>query len=162
MIALRYDLEENLMKIQKLNKNTQPPMDLLLSADPSATLVKEYLEKGDCYVAEIKEEIIGVYILLPIKSQIVELINIAIREDYQNQGIGQELIQDAIGRAKDAGYKIIEIGTGNSSIYQLAFYQKCGFELDRIDKNFFIRNYEQPIYENGIQCKDMIRLKKEL
>lgn len=65
---------------------------------------------------------------------------------------------DAIEQAKREGYQKIEIGTGNSSIHQLALYQKCGFRITGIDQDFFIRNYEEEIYENGIQCRDMIRL----
>lgn len=56
------------------------------------------------------------------------------------------------------GFETVEIGTGNSSIDQLAFYQKCGFRIAAIDPDFFIRHYPEPIFENGIQCRDMIRL----
>ena len=78
------------------------------------------------------------------------------------RGIGKFLVKDAIKRAKGKGYKTIEIGTGNSSIGQLALYQKCGFRITGIDKDFFIRNYGEEIFENGIQCQDMLRLAQEL
>ncbi|MED2175925.1 GNAT family acetyltransferase, partial [Bacillus thuringiensis] len=31
-----------------------------------------------------------------------------------------------------------------------------------VDKDFFLRNYNEEIYENGIQCMDMIRLTQNL
>lgn len=34
-----------------LNNNENPPMDLLLLADPSVDNVEEYLKRGECYVA---------------------------------------------------------------------------------------------------------------
>jgi len=40
----------------------------------------------------------------------------------------------------------------------LAFYQRFGFRVDSILKDYFIINYDEPIFENGIQLKDMLRL----
>ncbi|MEX6343726.1 GNAT family N-acetyltransferase [Staphylococcus ureilyticus] len=64
--------------------------------------------------------------------------------------------------AKKNGYKNIEVGTGNSSIGQIIFYQKMGFRMRNIDVGFYDRNYNEKIYENGILCRDMIRFIKEL
>jgi hypothetical protein len=44
----------------------------------------------------------------------------------------------------------------------LALYQKCGFRIVGVDLDFFIRHYPEKIYENGIQCRDMIRLSLDL
>lgn len=150
------------MEIRKLFKNEKVPMELLLLADPSEEMVQRYLKKGVCFVAEVENKIVGVYVLLPIKNESIEIINVAVNEKYQGQGIGKQLVLDAIQKARALGYKNLEVGTGNSSIGQLALYQKCGFRMDRIDKNFFIRNYAEEIYENGIQCRDMIRLTQQL
>lgn len=68
----------------------------------------------------------------------------------------------AIQEAKHLGFKTLEIGTGNSSIGQLALYQKCGFRITGIDRDFFIRHYSEEIYENGMQVMDMIRLSQDL
>ncbi|WP_110111858.1 GNAT family N-acetyltransferase [Bacillus sp. CGMCC 1.16541] len=149
------------MHIRLLAKNEQPPMQLLLLADPSEKLVSDYVKRGQCVVIE-EEEVVGVYVLLPTRPETVELVNIAVSEHQQNRGIGKKLIQDTILRAKEAGYKTIEVGTGNSSIGQLALYQKCGFRIVSVDKDFFLRHYEEDIYENGIQCMDMIRLSQDV
>lgn len=69
---------------------------------------------------------------------------------------------NAIQTAKSKGYKTIEVGTGNSSIGQLALYQKCGFRITGIDMDFFIKHYPEEIFENGIQCRDMVRLSQYL
>ncbi|GGB60836.1 putative N-acetyltransferase YvbK [Lentibacillus populi] len=150
------------MQIRELNVNEKPPIELLLLADPSQKLVEEYLKRGECYVADNNKEIIGVYVLLPTRPETVEIANIAVSENEQGKGVGKELIMDAIQKAKAMGYKTIEVGTGNSSIGQLAFYQKCGFRMTSIDSDFFIRHYQDDIFENGIWCRDMIRLTRDL
>ncbi|KGR77276.1 GNAT family N-acetyltransferase [Ureibacillus manganicus] len=150
------------MIIRELNEQEKPPMDLLLLADPSIKIVEGYLERGDCFIAEMDSEIIGVYVLLPTRPETVEIVNVAVAEDYQGKGLGKLLVLDAIQRTRTGGYKTIEIGTGNSSISQLALYQKCGFRITSVDRDFFIKHYSDEIYENGIQCIDMIRLSKDL
>jgi aminoglycoside 6'-N-acetyltransferase I len=72
------------------------------------------------------------------------------------------LLWDATSRAKEQGYSTILIGTANAAIKQLYLYQKEGFEMSSIKKNFFVDNYPAPILENGILCKHMIMLEKEL
>lgn len=117
------------MIIRKLNINETPPMDLLLLADPSLEHVQEYIQRGECFIAEKENQIIGVYILLRTRPATVELVNIAVDEKEQGLGIGKWLVMDAIKKARSSGYEIIEVGTGNSSIGQLALYQKCGFRI---------------------------------
>lgn len=148
--------------IRKINNGEKIPMDLLLLADPSREIVAEYVNRGKCYIAEIEQQIIGVYVLLPTRPGTVELVNVAVVEEQHGRGIGKQLVRDAINVAKINGYKIIEIGTGNSSIGQLALYQKCGFRIVGIDIDFFVRHYPESIFENGIQCRDMIRLSQDL
>ena len=147
------------MDIRLLKDGEQPPWNLLLLADPSKDLVLQYLDKSFCYIVESENEVtIGVIVLVPISNHIIEIMNLAVAESYQGKGIGTILLKHGIRTAAEKGYNTVEIGTGNSSINQLALYQKVGFRITGIDHNFFIRNYEEPIYENGIQCRDMIRL----
>jgi ribosomal protein S18 acetylase RimI-like enzyme len=150
------------MIIRILNKDEEPPMDLLLLADPSREIVEEYLQRGECYVAERDAQIIGVFVLLPTRPETVELVNVAVIETHHGEGLGKQLVINAIEMAKSKGYRTIEVGTENSSIGQLALYQKCGFRIASIDIDFFIRHYPQEIFENGIQCRDMVRLFQDL
>ncbi|WP_053365609.1 GNAT family N-acetyltransferase [Bacillus sp. FJAT-27245] len=150
------------MRIRKLERRERPPMELLLLADPSEELVKEYVSKGNCFVAEAEGETIGAYVLLKAGAGTVELKNIAVAEHLHSRGIGKALVLDAIRTAKSLGFKSIEVGTGNSSIGQLALYQKCGFRIERVVRDHFVENYKEEIFENGIRCMDMIRLSQTL
>ncbi|PRS81019.1 MULTISPECIES: GNAT family N-acetyltransferase [unclassified Bacillus (in: firmicutes)] len=147
-----------MIQIQPLSRDQSLPMDLLLLADPSKEKVLVYVQSGSCYAAFHEEDVIGVYVLSSLSQHTVEIMNVAVKESWQGKGIGKQLIRHAIAEAKAAGFHRIEIGTGNSSIQQLALYQKCGFRLTSIDRDFFLKHYDEPIYENGIQCMDMVRL----
>ncbi|MFE6169762.1 GNAT family N-acetyltransferase [Viridibacillus arvi] len=150
------------MKIRRLDATDNIPMDLLLQADPSEEIVLEYLQRGECFVLEDEDSIIGVYVLIPTRPETAELVNVSIQEEQQGKGLGKMLIQHSIATAKSKKYKTIEVGTGNSSISQIALYQKCGFRITHIDRDFFIRHYAELIFENGIQCIDMVRLSQDL
>ncbi|MBP2113284.1 MULTISPECIES: GNAT family N-acetyltransferase [Paenibacillus] len=150
------------MEIRALHTGEQPPTGLLLLADPSPKLVEDYVARGQCFVAEADQQVVGVYVLLPTRPETAELVNIAVNEEFQGQGIGKQLVNHAIQEAKRLRFKTLEIGTGNSSIGQLALYQKCGFRITGIDRDFFIRHYSEEIYENGMQVVDMIRLSQDL
>ncbi|WP_436853851.1 GNAT family N-acetyltransferase [Staphylococcus caeli] len=148
--------------IRKLAKNECLPMSLLLSADPSEKLVREYTNRGDCYVYEIDGEIIGIIVLISTRPKTVEIVNLAIKENFQNHGFGKQLIHYAIQNAKDVGYHTMEIGTGSIGTKQLMLYQRCGFRMVSIDRDFFVRHYETPIIIDGMQLRDMVRLSQEL
>lgn len=148
--------------IREIKPNEQKPIELFLIADPDIEVIKSYIEKSKCIVLEKDNKVIGSYLLLPTKPHTVELINIAIKESEQWKGYGKKLVMHAVNMAKELGYTTIEVGTGNSSIMQLEFYQRCGFEIVGIDKDYFVRNYKEPIYENGVLCKDMIIMKQHL
>jgi ribosomal protein S18 acetylase RimI-like enzyme len=150
------------IEIRLLKNGEERPIELMLLADPSLKKIREYSNSGQCYTAKYKDETIGVFVLKATHPATIEIMNIAVREDFQGKGIGKKLIQYAIEKAKEQNAKTLVIGTGNSSIYQLLLYQKCGFRITGIDRDYFTREYEEEIYENGIQCRDMIRLSMEL
>ncbi|WCN36270.1 hypothetical protein [Aneurinibacillus uraniidurans] len=92
---------------QQLHLKDKLPMQLMLQADPSEEIIKNYIQRGQCFVSKVDDRIIGVYVLLPTRPETVE------------------------------------IGTGNSSIGQLALYQKCGFRIIGVDRDFFIKHYNR-------------------
>lgn len=150
------------LSIRELTKDEPVPYDLLLLADPSKAMVDEYLARGTCYVAYLADEMIGEFVLLKTRPGTIEIVNIAVKEEHQGKGYGKTLVLHAIGKARECGATSIEIGTGNSSVQQLMLYQKCGFRIVGVDPDFFVRHYDQPIFENGIPCRDMVRLRLDL
>ena len=155
-------MQENINIIKATAKDVIP-WDLLLLADPEKAKVEDYLAKGVLYLALFDDEIVGEYILTPKENNSIELKNVAVKEIYQGKGIGKKLVLHAISKAKEEGYKTIEVGTGNTGFSQLALYQKCGFRMQRVIRDFF-KDYEggKPIMENGIRCIDMVVLSQDL
>jgi ribosomal protein S18 acetylase RimI-like enzyme len=133
------------------------PQKLLLEADPSIERVNQYLEGSLCYVAVIQKEIVGVCVLNTIGKNKIELFNIAVLPEKQKSGIGTQLLEFILDSVREKDIESVELGTGTFG-YQLAFYQRFGFRVDSILKDHFINNYDEPIFENGIQIKDMLRL----
>jgi len=150
------------ISINKLNSNKDAPMDLLLLADPSEKLVKKYLSKGTCYTAELNGETVGVILIMETEPYTIEVMNLAVKEELHNNGIGKQLLLYVIEEIKKGDTKAIEIGTGNPGVVQMLLYQKCGFRIVGIDFDFFRRTHPEPIYENGIECRDMIRMRIDL
>lgn len=148
--------------IRKLGPGEKIPYDLLLLADPSVVVIHSYLSLAEVYVMEQDKQVIGAYVLLAHNAARVEIKNIAVNPAYQGKGLGKILLQDAAQRARANGYRCICIGTGNSSIAQLYLYQRQGFEITAIKKDYFMMHYNESIYENGIQCKHLILLEKSL
>lgn len=148
--------------IRLLSKAAEIPYDLLLLADETIEAIHKYIFDSDIYIYEQNNNKIAVYALQVVNENVIEIKNIAVSPAYQGQGIGKFLLKDAADRAKAKGFKTIIIGTGDVLMMQLHLYQKQGFEIYDIKKNFFINNYPAPIYENGMQLKHMLMLKKEL
>lgn len=58
-------------------------------------------------------------------------------------------------------FSVMKAGTGDSPL-TIPFYESCGFVKSGRIKNFFIQNYDHPIFEAGVQLVDMIYLEKNL
>ncbi|OLQ23150.1 GNAT family N-acetyltransferase [Listeria seeligeri] len=145
------------------DKHTQVPLDLLLEADPSEKQIAKYLSKSTVFGLGSKEQTIGIICLLPLNDNQLEIMNIAVLKSARNKGIGKKLLEKAFEFATLQNFTEIIVKTGNSSIDQLAFYQKNGFRMQQIIPDYFSEHYpEQEITENGIACLDQIILIKEI
>ncbi len=133
------------------------PLELLLLADPSETKVRSYLETSQCFVASSGALVVGTCVVQPRGTDTHELMSIAVHPDHQQLGYGTALLTWVIEYYRRAGARQLELGTGTFG-YQLAFYQRHGFRVTGVEPNFFVKNYPEPIFENGIQLMDMLRL----
>ena len=145
-----------------IEETKEVPMKLLLMADPEINAVNKYINESLIFIAQNYEEVIGVIAIKKINEEIYEIMNLAVDNAYRSKGVGKKLINKAVETVKALGGRKIIIGTGNSSIIPLMIYQKAGFTIYEIKKNFFIDNYRDEIWENGIRCTDMIMLEKNI
>jgi ribosomal protein S18 acetylase RimI-like enzyme len=144
------------MRIEEVPPS-QAPLQILLEADPSAGRIEGYLGRSRCFVATIDGGPVGAYVLQETAPRVVELMSIAVAPDRQRAGIGSRLLRHAVATARELGARRVEVGTGTFG-YQLAWYQRAGFRVEAVLRDFFLDNYDEPIVENGIQHRDMLRL----
>lgn len=150
------------------------PRSLLLLADPSEDKLATYLPQSRCFIALPEDsdpevlrnaasgqDALGACAVQPLADGGYELMSIAVAPEHQRRGIGSQLLQHVIGVFRYSGAPRLEVGTGSFG-YQLAFYQRHGFRVTAIDRDFFVTHYPQPIFEDGIQLRDMLRLTLEL
>ncbi|NVN83368.1 GNAT family N-acetyltransferase [Vibrio sp. Scap16] len=137
------------------------PTALLLEADPSEDSIASYLDESWCYAVKQGNRILGVCVVKLIGENVAEIFNVSVSPAHQQQGIGSKVLAFALKQLAQHDVKRVELGTGTFG-YQLTYYQRAGFRVDSIIKNHFIDHYPEPIFENGIQHQDMLRLYIEL
>lgn len=137
--------------------STEAPLGLLLLADPSEEKVRAYLSASRCFVVSSDGDVVGACVVQPRGAGTHELMSIAVHPAHQRSGYGTALLKWVIACYRNSGARLLEVGTGTFG-YQLAFYQRHGFRVTRIDHDFFVDNYPEPIFEDGIQLFDMLRL----
>lgn len=147
------------MRIDYIKNNRKKFLDLLLLADEQEDMIDKYLNKGDMF-GLYDNDLKGICVVTKEDDRIYELKNIAIYEKYHGRGYGKKLIEYIFEYYKGK-CDIMYVGTGDSPL-TVPFYKKCGFIESHRVKNFFIDNYDHPIFECGKQLIDMIYLKKEL
>ena len=150
------------MKIRTLSSSEPVPWDLLLEADPDIKHIEGYFAESSVRIAVSRERVIGICASMETAPGTWEIMNLSVSSEYRGRGVGAQLIADAEALARQSGGRAIEVGTGNSSIRQLGFYQRCGYRITGIRPDHFVHTYGEPIYEDGIPCRDMIRLEKQL
>lgn len=129
---------------------------LLLMAEPSESALRWSLNNlsDTVYKVSIDEEVVGVA-TMRWQSEPCEIVELAVREDRQGQGVGRRVIEWLIDEARRRGKEQILVGTGNASIGNIVFYQRCGFRMDHIRRDYFWY-YQEPIFEHGIAVRDMV------
>ncbi|MBS6762191.1 MAG: GNAT family N-acetyltransferase [Clostridium sp.] len=145
------------MNIKKVTGEKKEYIDLLLLADEQESMIDKYLEKGEMFVLDdngIKAECV----ITNENDGIYELKNIAVLPECQRKGYGKSLIEFLFNSYSDC--TVLYVGTGDCPS-ALSFYKKCGFTESHRIKNFFVDNYDHPMFEDGIQLVDMVYLKRE-
>jgi ribosomal protein S18 acetylase RimI-like enzyme len=157
------------LKIVDTGPERERYVPLLQLADDSEQQVRGYLQKGTLFVAEDEGREVGIVLAIPVDSSDannseIELKAVAVEAASHNQGIGQRMLALVLPALEERGFTRVVLGTGNSGIGQIAFYQKAGFRMWKIERDVFSaeRGYPPGLEENGIPLRDMIWLDREL
>ncbi|GAA2155852.1 hypothetical protein GCM10009844_43510 [Nocardioides koreensis] len=83
-----------------------------------------------------------------------ELLYVAVARDRRGQGLGRVLVERIIADLDRRG-GVLEVGTANSSLDNIAVYQRLGFRMSVVLRNYF--DYVgEGVIEFGIPLRDMI------
>lgn len=140
-------------------------LDLLLLADESPRQVASYIDEGDLFVLDDADgTAAGLVHVLYGADGAAELKAVAVRSDRQGQGVGKRLVGLVLDELRRRGVRRAVVATGNSGLVPLALYQKAGFRLWKIERDFFspARGYPDGIEENGIPLHDLVWLDQDL
>lgn len=147
-----------MLQLKKLTDNKKKYIDLLLLADPEEKAIDKYLNDCEVFYLTKNEKVLGQCAVIEIDKHKCEIKNLAVCETMHRKGYGKKLIALICEYYKEK-YLSILVGTTDNGI---EFYEKCGFKISHKIKNFFIDNYDIPIYDDGVQCIDMIYLEKKI
>lgn len=147
------------MEIREIKEDKKIYIELLLLADEEVKMIDKYLDRGQMFVLD-DEGIKAECVVTQEEDNVIEIKNIAVYPKYQKKGYGKKLIEFIETKYKN-DFDIIRVGTGDSKL-TIPFYENCGFRKSYCIKDFFVNNYENPIYEDGIRLKDMVYLEKNL
>lgn len=95
----------------------------------------------------------------------VSIEELAVDPARQGEGIGRAVVAWVLDEAGRRGKRAVTVGTTNAAIGNIAFYQKCGFRLHAVKRDYFSyyeRYYGGVRVENGIPVRDMVVLRMEL
>ena len=148
------------MEITELRDNKKQYLDLLLLADEQEDMIDRYLEKGKMYILTEENAVNAEFVVTDEGGGVLEIKNIAVKPEFQGKGYGKAMISFIEEKYRE-NFSILQAGTGDSPL-TIPFYENCGFSRSHIIKDFFVDNYEKPIFECGVRLRDMVYLRKKL
>ena len=147
------------MNVEQVTEDKKRYLPLLLLADEQEDMIDRYLDRGAMFVLD-DGGVKGECVVTDEGNGILELKNLAVLPDCQRKGYGKALVNYVAARYQGQ-YSILQVGTGDSPL-TVPFYEKCGFVRSHRVEDFFVDHYDHPIFEGGIQLKDMVYLRKAL
>jgi ribosomal protein S18 acetylase RimI-like enzyme len=140
-------------------------LPLLFLADDSEPEVRDYYQKGDLYALDDEAGApVGMVLAIPADDGSVELKAVAVVEQRHGQGVGSRMLRAVLDDLRGRGVRRVVVGTSSSGVGQLAYYQKAGFRLLSVERDFFspARGYPEGLTENGIPLRDMVWMDQDL
>jgi ribosomal protein S18 acetylase RimI-like enzyme len=135
---------------------------VLRDAEEDDDLIRAALRDptNQAYAAWKDQCLVGAAVVRWIPGLSSEILYIAVVEEQRGQGHGRAILRHVIAELPAHGRRLM-VGTANSSLDNIAFYQRCGFRLKAVKRDHFA--YVRPqVSEFGIVMRDMIVFSYEL
>lgn len=135
---------------------------ILLEAEPSPRALRWSLENmSDATYALEADGVIVAAATMRWDEEPVELVELAVAPEKQGHGYGRKLVEWLFAEGERRGKRNIIVGTSSTSAGNILFYQKCGFRVDTVRRDYFWY-YQPPLIENGLEVRDMIVFRRDL
>jgi len=135
-------------------------LDLLLLADEQEDMIDKYLDRGTLFSLYDDSALKSICVVTDEGNGVFEIQNLATYPQFQGKGYGRHLINYVCDYCQDKG-KTMLVGTGDYPPI-ISFYENSGFMFSHRIENYILEHYHKPIFEDGVQLKDKIYLKRNL
>lgn len=137
-------------------------LPLLLEAEEGEERVRSVLLDPACtaYATYVDGGLVGAMVVRWEHTGASEIIYIAVVAEQRGRGYGKRMLASVQAELRARGGSTLLVGTANSSLENLAFYQKCGFRMFEVRPDYFTY-IQPPLWEHGIQMRDMVVLRYE-
>lgn len=125
--------EEDLEQIYKIEQENFNPC---WSKDYILFNIKLPKNFNNFFVAKIDNNIVG-YIVYWFSDQTAHIHNISVKKEFQNLGIGSQMMHFMIETLKTANFKSIVLEVRISNTAAISLYKKFGFKEVSIKKKFY-------------------------
>jgi ribosomal protein S18 acetylase RimI-like enzyme len=148
---------------QVLNADAMFLLQILADAEEGEERIRATLLDPNCsvYVSRLDGQLAGAAVVRWEEDESGEIVYIAMAPDVRGRGYGKQLISVLQEELRQRGGRALLVGTANSSLANIAFYQKCGFRMFEVKCDYFAY-IQPPITEDGIQLRDMLVLRYEI
>jgi len=140
-------------------------LPLFYVADDSAAQIQSSYQLGDLYAMDDTAGTPAAIVLaITVDEEGIEFKTVAVAPPLQRQGVGRQLLAAVLKDLRQRGMRRVVVGTSTSNTEALAFYQRAGFRMWKVERDFFspARGYAIGLEEDGIPVRDMLWLDQDL
>jgi len=95
-------------------------------------------------VHRLEKRIIGYIICWHLQDE-VQISNIAVHPDFRRMGIGESVLKWVLAQLDEGGAKLISLEVRPSNMAAIKLYNKLGFDILGIRKNYYHNPHEHAI-----------------
>ncbi|GAC1343750.1 MAG: GNAT family N-acetyltransferase [Ktedonobacteraceae bacterium] len=145
------------------NNETTFLIPMLLDAEESEERIRAALLDPTCtaYASWLDGQLAGAAVVRWQADETSEVLYIAVAIALRGRGYGKQIMQAFQAELRRRGGRSLLVGTANAALENIAFYQKCGFRMFEIRRDYFAY-IQPPISEHGILLRDMLVLRYDL
>ena len=139
MFCIRKMREEDITEVARLEKE--------IFSDPwSENAVRESMEQSQTLLlSALKDGVLVGYLIVYYVLEDGEIARIAVESDFRRKGVASRLLKELAFICADNGVNKLLLDVRESNESAKAFYEKKGFVLDGVRKNYYTNPTENAI-----------------